>query len=1003
MSHFRKLFFYLFLLVALSAASATAVVKLSDDKPLLPVAESGNIAADEAFSAAADPLIETNNIIGSDYHVSMTSGSNVGSTAVEGFTLLDEEESVADDSAAALDELFMQDDTFSVAASEEADDAMPMDVDELDVSEFSEPFVEAIDDATDLIFEEDAAELQDDAIEFSEADALPSDEGAFDEASELLADLLVAAGDEEDWVVFDSNEVVEEIAVNSLFDDEEVPDDNVVIADSLFDEEDSLDDESVVADSLFDEEETLADESAIADSLFDEEEVSTIDSELPVAYADEFEDAEEDWVVFDANEDSAEEIVMIEDADDFGADFFENEEETDADDEEDWVVFDSNEVVSDDNEEEAIADADAEDWVVFDSNEIMDADDVVLTDEEDDWVVFDSNELEADVDPLDMDALFSDDDVLFDDDEDDLFADDDSDDDANDSDVRFMTVGASREFDEDAAADEFVDDLADEDSFDDLFDGEDVLADLDDEEEAAADAADVVSALSADDDDEITFESNEIEAVSDAADVDSTDEAIPSEEGARFFDEVNPADELSDLSADLSRAEVDAESNLEDVDDDAADSDAVKVVYDSNDYNADAANGEFNAEREVAAADHAGHVGDAIAADRVASVAEHVAERFEEDDLDRVVDPIDEPLSSPACLPDDAPVLMADPTCQGRTVIRRAAVVASETESHYYRAEIAEQTTQQTMIPGMTPVDPVSAAAADLAPSASSVSAAPQVQNPVVLQDELWIVSAGVSGANCWRFDAGQWTKTTARDFYETDDPSRVTIFWAHGYQTDMDSASRSGFVLKSVIDRARAAKGENRSYRVVVWKWNSEREYARLRVDAKEKHDVAFYCGSELGKFVGRLNPKDDVVFIGFSFGAVVTGSALQNLATTSNGYMSGRRSADANVGTVSLILVSAACDLGSFTQGGPFMKGAAIPTRALHLYNPSDYALRFYPLVSGASDAMGVAPLSGAEFPNAAGATFNLNVNGVLGKEHSFIDAIQVVPADTLANLVF
>lgn len=302
------------------------------------------------------------------------------------------------------------------------------------------------------------------------------------------------------------------------------------------------------------------------------------------------------------------------------------------------------------------------------------------------------------------------------------------------------------------------------------------------------------------------------------------------------------------------------------------------------------------------------------------------------------------------------------------------------------------------------------------APTTVRVSSQTTIEStpaPTPVQDELWIVT---EGGSYMRFENGSWNRREAKHFFGEDDPRRVTIIWAHGYQTDMTSASLSGFNLKAVVDSARATSGVDRKYRIVVWKWESERSNARLRLDAKEKKDLAYYSGIKLGKFVGRLNPKDDVVFVGFSFGAVVTGSALQTLATTSNQYMTGRKRtafATSGAGTetapevasgrISLLLISAACDLGSFNQGGIFRSGAELPTRVLNVYNPTDYALKFYPLISGTSQAVGIAPLMGNEFLNAGGATFNLNANGYLGKEHSFDDAIEYISPSTLSDMIF
>ena len=350
------------------------------------------------------------------------------------------------------------------------------------------------------------------------------------------------------------------------------------------------------------------------------------------------------------------------------------------------------------------------------------------------------------------------------------------------------------------------------------------------------------------------------------------------------------------------------------------------------------------------------------------------------------------PPCAPACF--NSAVLMLDPAAQGSTTcdvaVKETSIEREDNEGNrYHRASVALKTTSE-----MVPDDGKDAPVAD----------------------ELWIVSQGVSGYSCWSFENGSWIQKESESFFSGDDPRRVTLFWAHGYQTNMSSAAQGGFILKSVLDRSRSATGHDRKYRIVVWKWDSERDYARIRVDAKEKKNYAFYCGAELGKFMGRLNPKDDVVLIGFSFGAVVAGSALQALATTPNPYMKGHtapaiaRSGETSTssstemtGRISLILISAACDLGSFSPGGCFSAGASLPTRVLNLYNPNDYALKFYPMISATSQAMGIAPLWGQEFTNAVGATFNINTNSVLGKEHSFNDAFPLIPSTTLADAVF
>ena len=273
------------------------------------------------------------------------------------------------------------------------------------------------------------------------------------------------------------------------------------------------------------------------------------------------------------------------------------------------------------------------------------------------------------------------------------------------------------------------------------------------------------------------------------------------------------------------------------------------------------------------------------------------------------------------------------------------------------------------------------------------------------LEDEFWVIEQNIGSVSLWKRNGDRWDSQTVKSFLEGDDSSRVTIFWAHGYQTSLQDATQDGFLLKKKLDSVRSELGIQRRYRLVVWRWNSEREYARLRVDAKEKKFFARQCGVELGKFIGKMSPKSDVSLIGFSFGATLTGAALETLATTQNRYLGARRTLQEgeSAGRVSLVLMSAACDLGAFLKGGAYSNGATLPEKVLNMYNPSDGALHFYPFVSGTVQEQGVAPLTGGEFPSAYGATYNLNMSATLGKEHTFVGALSLFPSQTLAAILF
>ncbi|MBQ2789123.1 MAG: alpha/beta hydrolase, partial [Thermoguttaceae bacterium] len=292
------------------------------------------------------------------------------------------------------------------------------------------------------------------------------------------------------------------------------------------------------------------------------------------------------------------------------------------------------------------------------------------------------------------------------------------------------------------------------------------------------------------------------------------------------------------------------------------------------------------------------------------------------------------------------------------------------------------------------------------------------------------------NGFYLYRLENGAWNAKDVDDFY-ADAADFATIVYAHGYQTDMNDATRDAVVFKSALESARKNVGSDRAFRLVVWKWNSERDAARIRVDAQAKAATADWSGKALGRFLKNVDANADLALVGFSFGARVVGSALETLAAEEAQTLaldvefdegeefafavSGRAVADESVETpvaeetekaeeanagrkLALILVAAACDLGSFEARGVYGRGATLPTDVLNVYNPYDFALKYYRHVSETrSDAQGVAPLRVGVFPNAVGKTFNIDSSSALGKRHAFVDAVRTVPTKTLGALAF
>ena len=540
-------------------------------------------------------------------------------------------------------------------------------------------------------------------------------------------------------------------------------------------------------------------------------------------------------------------------------------------------------------------------------------------------------------------------------------------------------------------------------------------------------------------------ETGEVAAEPEAVVVEETDEAAAESDveaidlDSLFVDDAIDADE-----------EVAVENNSVEVAD-------VDSLFADEAIETDAAVAEETVESDAAVAEEAVESNAAVAEETVESDAAVAEETVESDavvaeeavESNAVV--AEEAVESDAVVAEEAvesDAAVAEETVESNAVVAEEAVesdavVAEETvESD---AAVAEEAVETAVVADEIAKVENLAEAQAVEPEAIAVSNAPQTVEPEtavapIRENELWVLGQAGNGFYLYRLEGGAWVAKDVADFY-ADAAEFATVVYAHGYQTDMTDATRDAAAFKTVLAAARQNVGADRAFRLVVWKWNSERDAARIRIDAQSKASLADWSGKALGRFLGGLDANADFALVGFSFGARVVGSALETLAQ--NGAqaaaldvefdendefafaVSGQANVEENASQtnavsaavaepylseanegrkIALILVAAACDLGSFEARGVYGRGATLPTDVLNVYNPNDFALRYYRHVSETrSDAQGVAPLRSGVFPNAVGKTFNINSNPALGKRHAFVDAIGTVPTQTIGALAF
>ncbi|MDO5309770.1 MAG: hypothetical protein Q4G03_09840 [Planctomycetia bacterium] len=897
-------------------------------------------------------------------------------------------------------------------ATEDEDLIPVLDETPLPFNEILDAEVDVIDDATD---EEEKTEVE--IAADPDVTYLPSD--SIDEAVELNGYEVELAQQDEELSLEDDAEFVfepqvalsdaeldeayamemDDVAIELVAEEEDAQDLGAL---PLEDELDVLLEEEVEQD-VAEEILTVADAVVAANQLFNAEEEIVFDSNDLADYEEPFVEMEEE-IVFDSNDLNDYETVV-------------------ASVEEDEIVFDSNDL----NDYETVVEPMDEDEIVFDSNDLNDYETVVAPMEEDE-IVFDSNDL-ADYDENEDVELEEELDALIDE----LAIEED----AFDQDISSSEVIRDEESMEDAIDTEDGNDATEstiviakeEDFYDvsDLIDDSNLLQA--EEENDATDELNIeVEEVEETESGEIIFDSNdlsfygivleeldcaleELNASNKSQKTENTEETANVQENAEKTESTETAQVIFDSNASNNEiifsqsdaADLNATNSVLDAEVDAQEFDEESFVVANVTDKASELTNNHEENQDVANQEQEG--ANSVARDSYDTtvIVEPTCATTESSSSVTLVSYVvttasqeSQPLEGQSDLLSQRPELRPDKDASESD--SASLPTASEDSASLNEPQVGEDVNPSAEEEGFA----VSGAQQNQAqPDASQHARAQQVVRAPLL-DEVWMVDDNCSTLTVWKNEENQWRASSFEEFYATDAQERVTIFWAHGYQTDMTSAVNAAYVFRDSINRARRATNAQRSYRLVIWKWASERTMARMRVDAKNKIQLANMSGANLASVVAKMNTQDDVTFVGFSFGACVVGRALENLALTARANETTDRPDVQKNGRIALLLVCAACDLGAFDYYGQYSNASTLPNCVVNLYNPIDFALHYYPWASDlSSSALGVAPVQGQTFPNSFGRVYNINVSSVVARKHSFVDTIYLIPNDLLVSV--
>ena len=226
--------------------------------------------------------------------------------------------------------------------------------------------------------------------------------------------------------------------------------------------------------------------------------------------------------------------------------------------------------------------------------------------------------------------------------------------------------------------------------------------------------------------------------------------------------------------------------------------------------------------------------------------------------------------------------------------------------------------------------------------------------------------------------DCGRWERSDLASLF--DDPSRPLLIFIHGNRYEAGEAKGQGVLLARHCTAG--CPGGCRP-RVVIFSWPSAQQGILLK-DGRAKYDRAHADGHYLAWFLGQVAPERPVAIVGYSFGALITLEALEDLVAAERSGRTDILPWTRRSGRTHLVFVAPAVRCDALAPRGPYAETLACFDRLTLVINSRDDALKFFPWLDRdvRADALGKVGMprrwaGAAEFTATDAATF-------VGKNH-------------------